>query len=371
MFSYNPGVRDMSGQLLAQGISQAFQGASAGLQEYRQKQELRKQDEAAIQYLTSQGIVKNEAEAKAAVKGMGGGPRAIQAITAAESLKAQQEQAQRQAEAERLAVIQAEQARQARLAALGPVAERRPNWSITGQSPTRERDPYQDEAVAAYMRRTGGEAPDKATLDALKLLPGRPEAARPREDPRLLNFGRDNAGRPIQGIEDANRNLRMLNEGRETGPASTQGKLLADADALAAQGRPEEAAALRQQAMQGADPRISDTQRGLIASRRDRLGGLYDKLDELDEEIKSRGSGLTGGRRRERERLLKEINQMEDSLQRVIDSARQPLAPVRGAQGGATTAATTAGAPGSRPRAENPQTGEIVEWDGQAWVPVR
>jgi hypothetical protein len=375
MFSYNPGVRDMSGQLLAQGISQAFQGASAGLQEYRKKQELKQQDEAAMTYLMQNGLVKSEAEAKAAVKGMGGGPRAVQAITAVEGLKAQQAAEAQAQEQARLAALREQEQAAARMAAMGPVSERQPGWSIRGQAPTtRERDPYQDEAVRNYIMATGGQAPDPQTLAAMKMLPGRPEAGAGSTN---LNFVED----PVTGERFAvgdkgNFSRSGTNPARATPPQptpqSSPGKLLADADELAAQGRTAEAEALRAQALRGGDPRLTETQTFLLDRRRQRVTSLYDELDEIDAEIRDKGpGGMFSKRDKKREEVVKKIAAAEGELERTIASLREPLkpnVPARAEAGGAAAApANQAGAQQFKKGDRVRQGGKVYEYDGTQW----
>jgi hypothetical protein len=63
------------------------------------------------------------------------------------------------------------------------------------------------------------------------------------------------------------------------------------------------------------------------------------------------------------------LNAFEDRITRAelrSDTLRRPNAPAEAP----TTAPAPAAPAAARPRAENPQTGEIIEWDGQAWVPA-
>jgi hypothetical protein len=81
------------------------------------------------------------------------------------------------------------------------------------------------------------------------------------------------------------------------------------------------------------------------------------------------GANPTEGERRYAEQMSgADVSYTPESLQEGIrlarDRARRERDAYEGMQGGS-------GGGSPRPRATNPQTGAVVEFDGQAWVPVR
>jgi hypothetical protein len=366
MFSYNPGVRDQSGQLLAAGIERAMGSIGEGLKDYRRKQADKEAEQAAIDYAVKQGWVKDEGEAKVAVKAAGGGPAALSLISQVDQMKRQQEQ--QQAAARDAQIVAETEARVRQEAVEREAAARNAALAAGGQGGGTA---YQEDALRAYL--AGGGA-DKLTLDALKSFPTRPAPARPA--PSLVNLGTDSSGRPVEGVFDGNNFSRIAPPAAEGGGfESPSGKLLADADALAKAGRTEEAEALRDQAMQ---LRLSETQRTQIDLKQRRVATLANEISDIDQRMAAGdtrdGLPLFGTKLAEtRAKKVAELAKAEADMETFIQTARRPLAGARGATP-APAAAAPASAAAPAPRFTKGQrvrqNGKTYEYDGANWNEV-
>jgi hypothetical protein len=356
MFSYNPGVRDQSGQILAAGIERAMAKVGEGVQDYRKKKERAEQAKAVAEYAYKNGMVENIEEGMAAVKA-GGGPESAMALIGFAEQRKQQQAAARDAQ-----IVAETEARVRQETAARETAARNAALAASGQGGGTA---YQEDALRAWLAAGGS---DKTTLDALKSFPTRPAPARPA--PSLVNLGTDSSGRPVEGVFDGNNFSRIAPPAAEGGGfESPSGKLLADADALAKAGRSEEAEALRDQAMQ---LRLSETQRTQIDLKQRRVASLANEISEIDQRMAAGdtrdGLPVFGTKLAEtRAKKVAELAKAEADMETFIQTARRPLAGARGA-----TAAPAAAAPaprftkGQRVR----QNGNTYEYDGANWNEV-
>jgi hypothetical protein len=104
-FNYNPGVQDVSGQIMAGGLEKALSSVSRGIAEHRKKLQEKEAGEAAIEWGVKKGYFADAAEGKAAVKALGGGTQAL-----AVAMQVQEREAQARARTQQMQMVEMQMA---------------------------------------------------------------------------------------------------------------------------------------------------------------------------------------------------------------------------------------------------------------------